>query len=244
MRLLITNDDGFDAPGLAQLIEVAAEFGEVFVAAPARAWSGCGHRICTDRPIEVTEPQPRRFVVDAFPADCVRLALAHLVGPVDWVLAGINDGGNLGADVHVSGTVAAAREASLFRVPSVALSQYRAHQGRTAWSDSGILVRRVLEQLLRQPLPGSLWNVNLPDVRARFAHDQWHEQIEIENCEIDSHPLPFEYEREGELYRYSGSYHDRPRQERSDVAWCFDGRITISRLPVCGSNASHAGEGF
>ncbi|HRF01543.1 MAG TPA: 5'/3'-nucleotidase SurE [Pirellulaceae bacterium] len=232
MRLLLTNDDGFDAPGLRQLIEVAREFGEVVVAAPAQCWSGCGHRIRTDGPIEVDEVAPGEFRIHSYPADCVRLAIAELVGPVDRVLAGINDGGNLGADVHVSGTVAAAREAALFRIPAVALSQYRAAGGRSTWDDSGRLVRRVLREILEPIAPGELLNVNLPDLAHCELGAAWHDSVAIVPCPVDSHPLPYRYRREGNRFRYAGDYHGRERHPESDVARCFGGAITLTRFPV------------
>src|SRR5437899_2952958 len=104
MRLLLTNDDGLHAPGLAALEEAAAGLGELFVVAPSDAFSGCGHRVTTDGPLRVRQLGPHRFAVDGTPADCVRLALHGLVPTPDRVLSGVNAGGNLGADVHHSGT--------------------------------------------------------------------------------------------------------------------------------------------
>ena len=113
MRILLTNDDGIDAPGLAALRDAAAVLGgDLVVVAPAECHSGCGHRVTTDRAIRVEELARGRFRVGGTPADCVRIAVAQLVPDAALVLSGINAGGNLGADVHHSGTVAAAREAA------------------------------------------------------------------------------------------------------------------------------------
>ena len=235
MRLLVTNDDGIDAPGIAALVELAGEFGEPIVAAPAQCWSGCGHRLMTDRPIEVTEIRPRWFRIDAFPADCVRLAVHHLVGPVDVVLAGINDGGNLGADVHVSGTVAAAREAALFRIPSIAISQYRARRGRTLWEDSRELARQALTRALEQREAGVVWNINLPDRRPEtleISDRSWIREISCVECGLDPHPLPWEYRREGDRFVYAGDYQQRARESGTDVDRCFAGAITMTRLRI------------
>src|SRR4051794_39363931 len=107
MRLLLTNDDGIAAPGLLALESAVRHLGAEFVVvAPASVCSGCGHRVTTDGTIRVEERTPGRFAVEGTPADCVRLALHALATGVDWVLSGINAGGNLGADVYHSGTVA------------------------------------------------------------------------------------------------------------------------------------------
>ena len=125
IKILLTNDDGIDAPGLEALAVAAACLGgEAVVVAPAEPHSGCGHRVTTGRPLRVDELAPGRFCVHGTPADCVRLALARLAPDIGLVLAGINAGGNLGADIHHSGTVAAAREAALHGRVAVAASHY------------------------------------------------------------------------------------------------------------------------
>jgi 5'-nucleotidase len=123
-KILVTNDDGWDAPGLAALKHLAADWGEVWVVAPSEPHSYAGHRITTDKPLLLTETGLREFHLTGTPADCVRVALTSVTSGIDWVLAGINRGGNLGADVFISGTVAAAREAALLGRPALAISQY------------------------------------------------------------------------------------------------------------------------
>src|ERR1043166_3476254 len=113
MKFLVTNDDGIDAEGLAALVEAAALCGDVICVAPDSHYSGCGHRVTTDRPLKLSRAGDDRWALDGTPADWVRVALAHVVPDVDWVLSGINHGGNLGVDVFHSGTVAAVREAAL-----------------------------------------------------------------------------------------------------------------------------------
>ncbi|MBC7817459.1 MAG: 5'/3'-nucleotidase SurE, partial [Planctomycetaceae bacterium] len=122
MKFLLTNDDGIDAPGLRLLAEIAREFGEVIVVAPDGVRSGCGHQVTNDRPLALTNVRPGEFACDGTPADCARLGLKHIAADVDWVLSGVNDGGNLGIDVYMSGTVAAVREAVLLGKPGIALS--------------------------------------------------------------------------------------------------------------------------
>src|SRR5260370_30058625 len=130
MRFILTNDDGIDAPGLRALEEAARQIGEVIVVAPAEPQSGCSHRVTTSALIRIHPAGPNRFAVEATPADCVRVAL-HRFGPEPtWVLSGVNEGGNLGADVHHSGTVAAVRAARLHGWTAAALPQ--AH--RQGWA--------------------------------------------------------------------------------------------------------------
>src|SRR5438128_2232115 len=103
MKFLLTNDDGIDAPGLQALAEAAAGLGQVVVAAPVEAHSGCSHRVTTRAGIRIVETAPDRFAVHGTPGDCVRTALHALIPDAAWVLAGVNEGGNLGADVYHSG---------------------------------------------------------------------------------------------------------------------------------------------
>src|SRR5262249_7116594 len=113
MKLLLTNDDGIEAPGLRALADAAAALGASVAVAPRHAHSGCGHRVTTDAPIRLIPHGPDWYALDGTPADCVRVGLHSVVPEADWVLAGLNEGGNLGVDVHHSGTVAAVREAVL-----------------------------------------------------------------------------------------------------------------------------------
>src|SRR5262245_18020009 len=125
MKILLTNDDGIDAPGIVTLHQIATQFGDSVIVAPHVALSGCSHQVTTDRPIRVTTLANNRHSIDGTSSDCVRIGLLQFATDVDWVLSGINDGGNMGVDVFMSGTVAAAREATLLGKKAVAISQYR-----------------------------------------------------------------------------------------------------------------------
>src|SRR5499427_7964488 len=124
--ILVTNDDGVNAPGIAAAREVLREIGDVVVAAPDRERSASSHSISLDRPLRVDEMEPGVYAIDGTPVDCVYLALLHLVPrrPA-LVVSGINDGYNLGSDVFYSGTVAAAVEGALRGVPALAISLER-----------------------------------------------------------------------------------------------------------------------
>src|SRR5581483_254853 len=119
--------------GLHTLAEAAAPLGRLAVVAPCSHLSGCGHRVTTNDPILVSRRGQACWAIDGTPADCVRVALARLAPDVTWVLSGLNEGGNLGADVYHSGTVAAAREAALHGRPSIAFSHYRKRGREIDW---------------------------------------------------------------------------------------------------------------
>lgn len=225
MKLLLTNDDGIDAPGLAVLERVAQELGEVVVVAPDRHLSGCSHQATTHEPIRMTEVTSNRFAVSGTPVDCVRLGLLNVAPDVDWVLSGVNDGGNLGTDVYLSGTVAAAREATLLGKRAMALSQYRVGEVSIDWTTTREVAKRVIEQLMSNDLPtGSFWNVNFPE-RVAAAN-----RPDTVFCPLDTHPLHIAYSQENEWFSFQGIYQRRARQAGSDVDVCFSGHIAISEV--------------
>ncbi len=247
MNILLVNDDGWDAPGIAALERVAQEFGEVWSVAPLGKMSGCGHQLTLHQRLRVEAIDARHFKVDGSPADCVRVGLSRLGVEFDWVWSGINEGSNLGCDVYRSGTVAAAREAALLGIRSIALSQYqRAWLAPYPWSIAERTARLVLAELVGRSLsPPQYWNVNFPDQREQLGtestRDLSSEILRVEDrnslretmvvdCAVDSSPLVLQYEHEESGSRYRGVYFERPRQSGSDIDHCFNGRTTISRL--------------
>ena len=163
LKLLATNDDGWDAPGLAALKLLAAEWGELWVVAPRDPHSYAGHRITTDAPLKLVETGCRQFHLSGTPADCVRVALTALEPGIDLVLAGINRGGNLGADLYISGTVAAAREAALLGRRAIAISQYIRKGMTLDWARSGEIARGILGELAQTPpSERSIWTRAAP----------------------------------------------------------------------------------
>lgn len=222
---LLTNDDGWDAPGLEALRVVAEPLGACRIVAPSGPHSGCGHRVTTHGPIAVRQGPSGQQIVDGTPADCVRLALHHLVPGVTWLLSGINPGGNLGTDVYHSGTVAAVREGVLHGVPGIAISHYIARGRALDWARASRWTSRVLRLLLERPWePGTFWNVNLPHPEPGGPDP------EIVFCTLDPSPLPLQFEVEGDVATYSGDYQARARRPSSDVDVCFGGRIAVTLI--------------
>lgn len=225
MRLLLTNDDGIDAEGLAALRIVAEQLGDVTVVAPVEAHSGCSHRVTTDRPLRIQERGPNAFAIDGTPADCVRVGLHRLVREATCVLSGINHGGNLGVDVFYSGTVAAVREAVLHGVPGIALSHYKKRNLDIDWQRSAEWLVPLVRRLLTEPWkPGSFWNVNLPHLEPGAAIP------EAVVCPLEVGPLPLSYLHDDDGLRYNGNYHERPHLQGTDVEICFSGRIAVTQL--------------
>ena len=180
MRILITNDDGINAPGLQVAEEIAAELagpdGEVWTVAPAFEQSGVGHCISYTHPTMLAELGPRRFAAEGSPADCVLAGLYHVMkdAPPDLVLSGVNRGNNAGENVLYSGTIGGAMEAALHGIKAIALSQFfgplnaklpdpfeaAVHHGAT-------LVRKLLDHAIWDEADYRLfYNVNFPPLPA------------------------------------------------------------------------------
>jgi 5'-nucleotidase len=162
-RILISNDDGFDARGIQVLARALEPLGEVFVVAPDTEQSASSHSLTVRRPIEIKRVDERRFRVCGTPTDCVVLALQVILeGKPDVVVSGINHGPNMGEDVHYSGTVAAAFEGCILDVPAIAISALQ--RSVEDEEQNGRVARLVVESVLQHGLPeGALLNVNIPD---------------------------------------------------------------------------------
>ena len=167
MRILLTNDDGVFAPGLAALEQQLRHLGEVFVVAPATEQSGVGHSITYLTPLVCKsihrDGRHWAWAVEGSPADCVKLAIAELLKdtPVDLVVSGINDGLNAGINVLYSGTVAAAIEGAFFGVTSVAVSLE--YDPDADFQSAAVIARNVISGLVKQDdSKGRLFNLNVP----------------------------------------------------------------------------------
>ncbi|MFM7150153.1 MAG: 5'/3'-nucleotidase SurE, partial [Gemmataceae bacterium] len=163
MRFLVTNDDGIEAQGIEVLAKVARTLGDTIVLAPLEGSSGCGHQVTTHKPLRTFTKSEGLIGVEGWPVDCVRLGLKGFHLEVDWVLSGINAGGNLGADIYISGTVAAVREAVLLGHRGIAFSHYKKREMEFDWRRAEQFTMDLVPLLVKRPCPpGSFWNVNLP----------------------------------------------------------------------------------
>lgn len=162
-RILISNDDGFRAPGIVALAEALDTIGETWVVAPERERSASSHSLTLHKPLRVEEFAPRRYWVSGTPTDSIYVGVNHIVpGGPNVVVSGINRGANLGDDVTYSGTVGAAIEGALMGLPALAVSV----QGGASAADfaaAGALAARVVLDLLAQGMPPrTLVNLNVP----------------------------------------------------------------------------------
>lgn len=169
MRILLTNDDGVNAPGLEVLERIATRFSsDLWVVAPSEEQSGAGHSLTLTQPVRLRKLGERRFCVTGTPTDSVMMGLAWILRDErpDLILSGVNRGANLGEDVTYSGTVSAAMEGALAGIPSIALSQCYAKEGMgdtVPFAAAEAWAERVLKPLLDTPIaPRTLVNVNFP----------------------------------------------------------------------------------
>lgn len=221
MQVLLTNDDGIDAPGIRALEAALGEDMEPLIVAPDRGYSGCSHQVTSHGRIDVAQLGPRRFKVFGSPADCVRLGVTVIAPDVEWVLSGINAGANLGVDLLMSGTVAAVREATWLGKRGIAISQFVRSEADRDWERSRRLAERTLQSLWPRPLAAQhFWNVNLPD------------QDDLDAQLVDTFPEPrhldVTYREHEGGYTFQGNYRERPRTAGSDVDVCFGGSISLS----------------
>lgn len=226
MKFLISNDDGIEARGLAALAKAASGYGEGVIVAPALPQSGMSHVVTWEGGVQLEKRGENLFAVHGTPADCARLGLLRAATDVQWVLSGVNHGGNLGADIYYSGTVAAVREGVLHGWPGIAFSQYMRNDNLPDWERVSRWVARVLELLLPRPVsPGQFYNVNFPALSAGA------DEPEIVFAPLDPNPLPLSYRHEENgRHHYDGVYAARPRKPGSDVDICFEGRISVTDI--------------
>jgi 5'-nucleotidase len=171
----------------------------------------------------------------------VRVALAELVGDVDVVFSGINAGANLGVDLMVSGTFAAAREAALHDIAAMAVSHYRRPDVPKTWDHTadwlGPTLATFRQHLRSRRRNKEIWNVNLPAIDPNGCVP------DAEFCEVDASPISRVAKRDGRSVRFESDFHARPREFGKDVDRCFSGKLTISRLsPLLGEPAAGAGK--
>lgn len=239
MRIVLTNDDGYDAPGLQAAFQALQQLGNVHVVAPTTERSACSHTITLGRPITVERIKHDEFgtvfAVDASPADCVRLAVAALIEkPIDLVVSGINRGANAGVDTYYSGTVAGAREAAILGHRAISVSQAVRADVQPDWSAARDISAEMIKELIDESLPGpGFWSINLPAPIPADARDHIH------RVPLASHPMPMNFDRadrdDGRMeFAYGASYWLREVTAPSDYSVIRDGGIAVTAIPLFG----------
>ncbi|MEL6774031.1 MAG: 5'/3'-nucleotidase SurE [Pseudomonadota bacterium] len=239
MRILIVNDDGINAPGLAVAEGIAAEIagpeGEVWVVAPENERSGASHAISYTQPMRITEIGPRRFCIDGYPADCALVGLRGILrdNPPDLVLSGVNRGHNLAEDVVVSGTVGAAMEAALCGTRAIALSQTYSRGPEAPvdlWGASKALGAATVRMVMTMPVaPGCFYNVNFParDPERVTGTVVCPQGMRAE-ATFDLDPYQAANGRTYQFLRHATS--NRSAEEGTDARMAADGWVTITPL--------------
>jgi len=167
MRVLVTNDDGIHAEGIAALEKIAYSLtDDVWVVAPESEQSGVSHSLTIRRPLRLHQKEKKKFAVDGTPTDCVLMAIKHVMvdNLPDLVLSGINHGSNVGEDVTYSGTISAAMEAGLFEIPAIALSQRLGDEGEIDFS----LAEKYGPELIKKLYENNFENNNLISINFPF----------------------------------------------------------------------------
>jgi len=164
MRILLSNDDGYFAPGIEHLARALGDLADITVVAPERDRSGASNSLTLDRPLSLRRAANGFYFVNGTPTDCVHLAVTGMFDELpDMVVSGINHGANMGDDTIYSGTVAAATEGFLLGVPSLAISLVSRHGEN--FETAARVAREIVADLLQRPFAEPmLLNVNVPDV--------------------------------------------------------------------------------
>ena len=239
MLVLISNDDGIHALGIKSLVNAIGGIADILVVAPLEERSSTGHALTLNRPLRLTKVRDNHYGCSGYPADCIILALLHLLKkqrPPDLVLTGINHGGNLGLDTYYSGTVAAAREGAFHGIPAIALSttvEIRPSSEQPHFESAADLARHLVQSQAWQSIaPSGLLNINVPNlprkaikgIRAAPLGSRYYTSRIIERQ--DGRNLPY-YWLTGEA--------DYPNHERdSDCFLAEQDHITLTPLNLNG----------
>lgn len=244
MRILLTNDDGIHAPGIAAMHRALDGLGEVMTVAPLTVQSATGHGITFHEPLMTEEvvvnPDMVGFAVDGRPADCVKLALRSLwqrrygEGSVpDLVVSGMNSGANVGINVIYSGTVAAAVEAAFLGVPAIAVSLHIGDPKSICYARAAEIARTVVDDVLQHPIDRhSVININVPRTE---AEDRPMPPVRVVDMNTAAGTSSYECRQspDGRDYywaRGSGMAFDHTRSG-SDVEALMEGMVTVT--PLC-----------
>ncbi|HUW20653.1 MAG TPA: 5'/3'-nucleotidase SurE [Sedimentisphaerales bacterium] len=229
MKILLTNDDGIFAPGLAAIYKKLVKIGDVTVVAPAESRSGASHSVTFFGPLACNRVDINGhftgYSVQGSPADCVKLACMELhEGPIDLVVAGINNGANIGINVYYSGTVAAAMEAAFLKIPSVAMSL--AFEESMDFESAAKYCVTILQKLM--PLKsGDVININIPLLSKGKPKGI---RVVPQSTEgLHEYYLQQKNEQGQNVYKLAGGLH-RAESAPTDTTSLIDGYITVTAL--------------
>jgi len=237
MEILLTNDDGIFAPGLAAIYKQLAKLGNVMVVAPMDSRSGTGHSVTFFRPLLCNKVdingQFAGFSVQGSPADCVKLACIQLHdGPIDLLVAGINNGANVGINVYYSGTVAAAMEGAFLRIPAVAMSLAREED--MDFEKAALYCAKILEKLM--PIKsGDVININIPALSA--GQPKGIKVVSQSTGGLHEYYIAQKDEQSQTLFQLAGGAH-RCETNPTDTTALAEGFITITPLVADMTNHS------
>lgn len=236
MKILISNDDGYLAPGLIALADVMASIADIVVVAPDRNCSGCSNALTLDRPLSVFRAENGFYFINGTPSDCVHVALTGLlIDTPDLVVSGINQGQNMGDDTLYSGTVAAATEAFLFGIPAIAFSQVDKGWGEleaAAKKARDIVLRRF--EHLQQPY---LLNVNIPNLP--YAELKMPLVTRLGRRHVSSGVIKAQDPRGKEIYWIGPSGLARDGAAGTDFHATAEGHVSITPLQL---DLTHTGQ--
>ena len=239
MHILVTNDDGIQAPGLLALAQAMRQIDQVTVVAPDRNWSASGHVKTLERPIRVTETVladgTAAYMSDGAPSDCVALPLLGFLDKVDLVVSGINPFSNIGHDVTYSGTVTAAMEAVIAGVPGIAFSlasEDKTDNVPTDYGPAGEIAKRVVQKVLAGGglLEGVVLNVNIPYLA---VEDMKGFTITRQGLRVYRDALDRRMDPRGRPYYWIGG--EAPtgvNEEGTDVGALASGHVSITPLQL------------
>ena len=232
MNILVTNDDGIHARGIACLIEVAKKFGNVYVVAPKTQQSAISQGLTIHEPIQIDKEEglftgiEAAYSISAKPADCIKVALEYLRFDIDLVLSGVNDGPNLGTDILYSGTVAGASEACVFRIPAIAFS-----------TDFGSfdIVEKELERTLGYILEEKMAKSGLI-INVNFPINPHEESKGIRITRQGKRIFSAKFRHEEGKYWQEGNWVQVKNSEESDVYAVTEGYTSITPLGIDRTN--------
>jgi 5'-nucleotidase len=243
-RILLSNDDGFGAPGLVMLRRIVETLcDDVWVVAPETEQSGAGHSLTLGRPLRIRERGPKAYSIDGTPTDCMLLSINRILSDhkPDLVLSGVNRGANLGEDVTYSGTIAAAFEATILGVPAIAFSQELGAGDVEDWRVGEAHIANLTERLVRGGWPSNtLINVNFPSGPADQVSDV---RATSQGREKVGDHIAQAFDPRGRAYYWIGKKHvAEDASGDTDVAAVSAGAVSVTPIDLDFTDRATLGE--